>query len=157
MIHQVPIKSLPQEWLWCETWCSKESLKDAKSIDLCNNPLTKEPKLSAARRIVAKVNRLGILQTLLTTPCFAPKPLLWQAFNWDLVDHVVGQVLVQVAQRVGILAECLVLASQSVTSSYLPELDKVDHVNGGDVVFPTRQMVPPVTLLPESEPFHFGV
>ena len=41
MIHQVPIKSLPQEWLWCETWCSKESLKDAKSIDLCNNPLTK--------------------------------------------------------------------------------------------------------------------
>lgn len=34
--------------------------------------------------IVAKVNRLGILQTFLTTPCFAPKPLLWQAFNWDL-------------------------------------------------------------------------
>ena len=48
MIHQVPIKSLPQEWLWCETWCSKESLKDAKSIDLCNNPLTKvmSPSLS---------------------------------------------------------------------------------------------------------------
>jgi len=54
MIHQVPIKSLPQEWLWCETWCSKDTLKDAKSIDLCNNPLTKEPKLSAARRIVAE-------------------------------------------------------------------------------------------------------
>jgi len=54
MIHQVPIKSLPQEWLWCETWCSKDSLKDAKSIDLCNNPLTKEPKLSAARRIVTE-------------------------------------------------------------------------------------------------------
>merc|ERR1712241_1224263 len=54
MIHQVPIKSLPQEWLWCETWCSKESLKDAKSIVLCNNPLTKEPKLSAARRIVTE-------------------------------------------------------------------------------------------------------
>ena len=28
-----------------------------------------------------------------------------------LVNHVVGQVLIQVAQRVGILAECLVLAS----------------------------------------------
>ena len=38
---QVPIKSLPQDWLWCETWCSKETLKTAKSIDLCNNPLTK--------------------------------------------------------------------------------------------------------------------
>ena len=41
MVHQVPIHSLPQEWLWCETWCSKETLKTAKSIDLCNNPLTK--------------------------------------------------------------------------------------------------------------------
>jgi len=54
MIHQVPIKSLPQDWLWCETWCSKDTLKTAKSIDLCNNPLTKEPKLSAARRIVSE-------------------------------------------------------------------------------------------------------
>ena len=34
MIHQVPIKSLPQEWLWCETWCSQESKAKAKTIDL---------------------------------------------------------------------------------------------------------------------------
>ena len=52
MIHQVPIFSLPQEWLYCETWCDKSTLTTAKSIDLCNNPLTKEPKLDAARRIV---------------------------------------------------------------------------------------------------------
>uniref|UniRef100_A0AAF5D0C5 UDP-glucose:glycoprotein glucosyltransferase n=1 Tax=Strongyloides stercoralis TaxID=6248 RepID=A0AAF5D0C5_STRER len=52
MIHQVKIKSLPQEWLWCETWCDEGSKKNAKTIDLCNNPLTKEPKLDAARRIV---------------------------------------------------------------------------------------------------------
>ncbi|GAB1602450.1 UDP-glucose:glycoprotein glucosyltransferase 1-like [Argonauta hians] len=52
MIHQVAIKSLPQEWLWCETWCSTSELKNAKTIDLCNNPLTKEPKLQAAIRIV---------------------------------------------------------------------------------------------------------
>uniref|UniRef100_A0A336KG93 CSON010503 protein n=1 Tax=Culicoides sonorensis TaxID=179676 RepID=A0A336KG93_CULSO len=52
MIHQVMIKSLPQEWLWCETWCSTESLKTAKTIDLCNNPQTKEAKLTAAHRIV---------------------------------------------------------------------------------------------------------
>jgi UDP-glucose:glycoprotein glucosyltransferase len=44
------IHSLPQEWLWCETWCSDESLEDAKTIDLCNNPLTKEPKLERAKR-----------------------------------------------------------------------------------------------------------
>lgn len=51
---QVPIKSLPQEWLWCETWCDEESKKVAKTIDLCNNPKTKEPKLTAARRIIAE-------------------------------------------------------------------------------------------------------
>ena len=48
----LPIFSLPQEWLWCETWCSDESLGTAKTIDLCNNPMTKEPKLDRARRQV---------------------------------------------------------------------------------------------------------
>uniref|UniRef100_A0A8C7Y8Z4 UDP-glucose ceramide glucosyltransferase-like 1 n=1 Tax=Oryzias sinensis TaxID=183150 RepID=A0A8C7Y8Z4_9TELE len=52
MIHQVAIKSLPQEWLWCETWCDDSSKQTAKTIDLCNNPKTKEPKLTAAARIV---------------------------------------------------------------------------------------------------------
>ena len=36
MIHQVAIKTLPQEWLWCETWCDNESKKYAKTIDLVN-------------------------------------------------------------------------------------------------------------------------
>ncbi|KAJ2984948.1 hypothetical protein NUW58_g5796 [Xylaria curta] len=48
----IPIHSLPQEWLWCETWCSDESQKEARTIDLCNNPQTKEPKLDRARRQV---------------------------------------------------------------------------------------------------------
>ncbi|XP_071798762.1 UDP-glucose:glycoprotein glucosyltransferase 1-like isoform X1 [Asterias amurensis] len=52
MIHQVAIHSLPQEWLWCETWCSDSEKTTAKTIDLCNNPLTKEPKLHSAVRIV---------------------------------------------------------------------------------------------------------
>lgn len=52
MQHNVKIFSLPQDWLWCETWCSDEALKTAKTIDLCNNPLTKEPKLARARRQV---------------------------------------------------------------------------------------------------------
>lgn len=52
MIHQVAIKSLPDEWLWCQTWCSDKSFKKAKVIDLCNNPQTKEAKLTAAERIV---------------------------------------------------------------------------------------------------------
>jgi UDP-glucose:glycoprotein glucosyltransferase len=48
----IPIKSLPQDWLWCETWCSDEALATARTIDLCNNPMTKEPKLDRARRQV---------------------------------------------------------------------------------------------------------
>ncbi|KAG8424224.1 killer toxin resistant protein, variant 2 [Metarhizium acridum] len=52
MQFQIPIHSLPQDWLWCETWCSDESLAKARTIDLCNNPQTKEPKLDRARRQV---------------------------------------------------------------------------------------------------------
>ncbi|XP_011150844.1 UDP-glucose:glycoprotein glucosyltransferase isoform X1 [Harpegnathos saltator] len=52
MIHQVAIKTLPQEWLWCETWCDNASKRYAKTIDLCNNPMTKEAKLQAAIRIL---------------------------------------------------------------------------------------------------------
>eukprot|EP00817_Percolomonadidae_sp_ATCC50343_P006663 CAMPEP_0117423258 /NCGR_PEP_ID=MMETSP0758-20121206/3925_1 /TAXON_ID=63605 /ORGANISM="Percolomonas cosmopolitus, Strain AE-1 (ATCC 50343)" /LENGTH=1370 /DNA_ID=CAMNT_0005206353 /DNA_START=179 /DNA_END=4288 /DNA_ORIENTATION=+ len=50
--HNVPIFSLPQEWLWCETWCSQADKKKAKTIDLCNNPETKEHKVASAKRIV---------------------------------------------------------------------------------------------------------
>ncbi|KAF9077351.1 glycosyltransferase family 24 protein [Rhodocollybia butyracea] len=51
---QVPIYSLHEDWLWastCETWCIKDRLHRAKTIDLCQNPLTKEPKLARARQI----------------------------------------------------------------------------------------------------------
>lgn len=37
MIHQVAIKSLPQEWLWCETWCDDASKVRAKTIDLVSH------------------------------------------------------------------------------------------------------------------------
>jgi UDP-glucose:glycoprotein glucosyltransferase len=51
---QIPIYSLPQEWLWCETWCSDETMDQAKTIDLCNNPLTKAPKLFIAQTRIAE-------------------------------------------------------------------------------------------------------
>jgi UDP-glucose:glycoprotein glucosyltransferase len=50
MIHVVEIHSLEKEWLWCETWCSWDWHDRAKSIDLCSNPKTKEPKLDRAKR-----------------------------------------------------------------------------------------------------------
>ena len=46
------IHSLPQEWLYCESWCDDASKAAAKTIDLCNNPRFKEPKLDMARRII---------------------------------------------------------------------------------------------------------
>ncbi|DAZ97819.1 TPA: hypothetical protein N0F65_002489 [Lagenidium giganteum] len=51
--HQIKIFSLPQEWLWCESWCSDESKGNAKTIDLCNNPKHKEPKLDMAKRVIS--------------------------------------------------------------------------------------------------------
>jgi len=50
MQYEIPIFSLHEDWLWCETWCSKDRFERAKSIDLCFNPLTKEPKLVRARK-----------------------------------------------------------------------------------------------------------
>ncbi|GAA5969938.1 hypothetical protein JCM3765_000374 [Sporobolomyces pararoseus] len=50
--NSLPIYTLDRSWLWCETWCSDESLAMAKTIDLCNNPKTKEQKLDRARRLI---------------------------------------------------------------------------------------------------------
>lgn len=50
--HQIPIFSLPKEWLYCASWCADEEVKTAKTVDLCNNPLTKEPKLEMAKRLL---------------------------------------------------------------------------------------------------------
>lgn len=40
------------QWLWCESWCSLDTKVESKTIDLCNNPLKKEPKIDMARRII---------------------------------------------------------------------------------------------------------
>ncbi|SPO24696.1 related to UDP-glucose:glycoprotein glucosyltransferase precursor [Ustilago trichophora] len=50
MQASLPIHTLDKEWLWCETWCSNDWLDKAKTIDLCSNPKTKEPKLDRAKR-----------------------------------------------------------------------------------------------------------
>jgi UDP-glucose:glycoprotein glucosyltransferase len=51
---KIPIFSLKQNWLWCETWCSDETMAEALTIDLCNNPLTKRPKLEIAQTRIAE-------------------------------------------------------------------------------------------------------
>ncbi|KAF4665402.1 hypothetical protein FOZ61_010953 [Perkinsus olseni] len=65
--HQIPIHSLPADWLWCETWCGEEAKETAKTIDLCQNPLTKEPKTDMARRIIPEwADYWGQVQELIT-------------------------------------------------------------------------------------------
>lgn len=56
----LPIYTLDKTWLWCETWCSKEWLPQAKTIDLCSNPKTKEPKLDRARRQIPEWTELDL-------------------------------------------------------------------------------------------------
>lgn len=46
----IPIHTLDRSWLWCETWCSDESLAQAKTIDLCNNPRESSCLLHVADR-----------------------------------------------------------------------------------------------------------
>ena len=33
--HSVPIHSLPQEWLWCESWCSDGSKAQVQPLPRC--------------------------------------------------------------------------------------------------------------------------
>ncbi|OHT14069.1 hypothetical protein TRFO_15576 [Tritrichomonas foetus] len=52
------IFSLPLEWLWCGSWCSDETMPKAKTIDLCNNPRTKESKLEYAKKTIKEWKEL---------------------------------------------------------------------------------------------------
>lgn len=52
MQNVLPIHPLDQSWVWCETWCDDASKKQAKTIDMCQNPNSKESKLSMAQRLI---------------------------------------------------------------------------------------------------------
>jgi UDP-glucose:glycoprotein glucosyltransferase len=54
----VRIFSLPQEWLWCGSWCSDAAMEVAKTIDMCNNPKTKTGKLEYARANIPEWEQL---------------------------------------------------------------------------------------------------
>lgn len=62
MIHQVAIKSLPQEWLWCETWCSNDDKPAAKTIDLVGGVMGLWPVLCVLDLIVVVLDvMVGLL------------------------------------------------------------------------------------------------
>ncbi|OSX71953.1 hypothetical protein BU14_0488s0015 [Porphyra umbilicalis] len=67
----VRIFSLPQEWLWCDSWCDQASKPAAKTIDLCNNPLTKVPKLVAAKTIIPEWEEYDRMAAATTAEVYA--------------------------------------------------------------------------------------
>jgi hypothetical protein len=87
--------------------------------------------------IIAQVDRFGLTLRRVVTPRFAPQPFLWQRLDWHLVDHVVGQILIQIGQTVGILTQRLILPSQSVTRSDFTESFQVNDVQGRNVILAT--------------------
>jgi hypothetical protein len=50
-----------------------------------------------------------------------PKPDSCLKLNFYLVNHIVGKVLIEIGERVRVLAEGLVLATQTISSSDLTE------------------------------------
>jgi UDP-glucose:glycoprotein glucosyltransferase len=46
MQDQIPIFTLDQDWLWCQTWCSDESLKTAKTSKLYVLPNRRDNQLT---------------------------------------------------------------------------------------------------------------
>ncbi|GJQ09098.1 hypothetical protein GpartN1_g889.t1 [Galdieria partita] len=84
-LPHVPIYDLPPEWLWCETWCDDESKKRAKTIDLCNNPMTKEHKLSSARRIIPEWNALDKEATEIVSQALCPSSSAFEKTNENIL------------------------------------------------------------------------
>lgn len=77
-----------------------------------------------------------------------------ETYETNLVDHIVGEILVQVGKTVGISRKSMVLSTKTITSSHFSEADQIDHVESRDVIGSIAQMRLPVTYLPEPETVH---
>lgn len=74
--------SLPQEWLWCESWCSDASKAEAKTIDLCNNPQVQQYSSPVSIIRSSGVWRGLLLACLLTGGRFVRFPALLCGPRW---------------------------------------------------------------------------
>lgn len=92
----VPIFSLPQNWLWCETWCSEQTKAKAKAIDLCNDPVTKENKLDRAKRTIPNWQEYDQvymeMKNLSDTDCFITREMYEQMGNIQSNDQLDDQL-----------------------------------------------------------------
>mmetsp|Transcript_27566 Transcript_27566/g.92176 ORF Transcript_27566/g.92176 Transcript_27566/m.92176 type:complete len:325 (-) Transcript_27566:114-1088(-) len=102
-------------------------------------------------RVVAQVDgaRLGLGPV--ATPRLAPEPVLGQRRDGYRVLRVVGQVLVQVGQAVGVLGEGVIIHPVPVPRGPAPEEGQVHDEERADVVGPPAEVVNPVAVRPEAE------
>ena len=74
---------------------------------LCHNPNSAGQFRLLGEGVVTEVNRLCLSLAFVAAPCFTPQPLLGEGLDWNLMDHVVWQVLVQVGEAVWVLGQSL--------------------------------------------------
>lgn len=68
MQDQIPIFTLDQDWLWCQTWCSDESLATAKTSEWISRSGL-DPKLTWTSRPLSKsVNERAKIGSSTTDP-----------------------------------------------------------------------------------------
>lgn len=70
------------------------------------------------------------------------------------MDHVVGQILVQVGEAVGVPRKGVVLPAQPVSSGHFAETHQIHHVECRDVIGTVTEVGLPVARLPEPEALH---
>lgn len=60
--------------------------------------------------------------------CIIDEPILWQREHRDVMDHIVGEILIQVGERVGISAQHLILVPESIPCRQLSETHKINDI-----------------------------
>lgn len=70
------------------------------------------------------------------------------------MDHIVGEILIQIWETIGILWERVVLATKAITSSHFAESHQINYVEGRNVVRTIAQVGLPVAGFPEPKAFH---
>ncbi len=57
--HMVPILSLPMEWLWCQTWCSMDTLRAGQDHRPLQQPAHQDAQAGRGQAAAARVGGAG--------------------------------------------------------------------------------------------------
>ncbi len=81
----------------------------------------------------------------------------WEFHCTNLVNHVVGKILIKIGKWIRILTQGLILTTEAIPGSNLSESNKIDNIECTNVVRLASKVILPISTLPESEPFHVCV